>query len=551
MSATITPATTMTPATTTAPALAGNVQVLGAAGPRFDDILTTGALEFIAKLDRAFAGRRCELLAERNRRKEELASGQRRLQFLPETDGIRADGDWRVASAPADLADRRVEITGPTEAKMAINALNSGARVWLADFEDANAPTWANMIGGQRNLYDAVRGNLAFAAEAGKRYAIADNPAVIMPRPRGWHLVDKQIRIDGRPVSASLLDFGLYFYHNAAELIARGTGPYFYLPKLENHLEARLWNDVFVFAQQALGIPRGTVRATVLIETIGAAFEMDEILYELRDHAAGLNAGRWDYIFSVIKNFGATQAEAVLPDRSQVTMTVGFMRAYTELLVRTCHKRGAHAIGGMAAFIPSRDAAANAAALEAVSQDKQREAADGFDGSWVAHPGLVPTCREAFDRVLGTRPNQVERLRDDVSVGRDDLLNLAVTGGSVTEQGVRHNINVALRYVDSWLRGTGAAQIFGLMEDAATAEISRCQLWQWIDNETKLADGTLVTAELVEAWMDQELARIRSELGDDTRLDTAREILVETALGETLPDFFTTCAYARHLTTIG
>jgi malate synthase len=530
--------------------LTSDVKVLGPAAERFDHILTPAALEFVGKLDREFAGRRCELLAERQRRKEELALGQRRLQFPPETEWIRADDAWQVASPPADLIDRRVEITGPTEAKMAINALNSGACVWLADFEDANAPTWANMIGGQRNLYDAVRGNLEFTAEAGKQYAIADNPAVIVPRPRGWHLVDKHIRVDGRPVTAGLLDFGLYFYHNAAELIGRGSGPYFYLPKLENHLEARLWNDVFVFAQRELGIPQGTVRATVLIETIGAAFEMEEILYELRDHAAGLNAGRWDYIFSVIKNFGASQADAVLPDRSQVTMTVPFMRAYTELLVRSCHKRGAHAIGGMAAFIPSGDAEANAAALEAVGEDKRREAADGFDGSWVAHPGLVATCRDAFDRVLGSRPNQLDRLRDDVSVGRDDLLNLAATGGSVTEQGVRHNINVALRYVDSWLRGTGAAGIFGLMEDAATAEISRCQLWQWINNGTKLADGTLVTAELVEAWMDQELARIRTELGDNNRLDTARAILVETALGETLPDFFTTCAYARHLTTI-
>lgn len=524
------------------------VEVTGPAGDRFDEILTPAALEFIAKLDNAFAGRRRELLDARRRRRERLEAGEETLDFLPETRGVREDPDWQVAGASAGLEDRRVEITGPTDRKMTINALNSGAKVWLADFEDATAPTWHNIVDGQLNLYDAIRRDIDFSTDTGKRYTVGDDPATIVARPRGWHLVDKHIRIDGRPVSASLVDFGLYFFHNARQLIARGRGPYFYLPKLEGHLEARLWNDVFRFAQDELGIPRGTVRATVLIETITAAFEMEEILYELREHAAGLNAGRWDYIFSVIKNFGGHGTEFVLPDRAQVTMTVPFMRAYTELLVSTCHRRGAHAIGGMAAFIPSKDAEANANALRKVREDKEREAGDGFDGSWVAHPGLVAVCREVFDAALGTKPNQVDKQRSDVVVTASDLLDVRVPGGVVTERGLRSNVNVALRYVDAWLRGTGAAAIFDLMEDAATAEIARCQVWQWIRNATPLADGGVVTRELAASIVSEEHRRLGTELGDGNRVDEARAILEEAALREKLPSFFTTGAYARYLT---
>jgi malate synthase len=515
---------------------------------RFDEILTPAALDFVARLDNEFAGRRRELLDARRLRRERLGSGEETLGFLPETRGVREDGDWQVIGAAPGLEDRRVEITGPTDRKMTVNALNSGAKVWLADFEDASSPTWQNVVGGQINLYDAIRRNIDFTTESGKNYRVGDTPATIVARPRGWHLVEKHIRIDGRPVSASLVDFGLYFFHNARQLLARGSGPYFYLPKLESHHEARLWNDVFRLAQQELGIPQGTIRATVLIETVTAAFEMDEILYELREHAAGLNAGRWDYIFSIIKNFSERGADFVLPDRTQVMMTVPFMRAYTELLVSTCHRRGAHAIGGMAAFIPSKDPEVNATAVRKVRQDKEREAGDGFDGSWVAHPGLVETCREVFDGVLGDRPNQVDKLRDDVVVAAEDLLNVAGSGGEVTEQGLRANINVGLRYIDSWLRGTGAAAISGLMEDAATAEIARCQVWQWIRNGTKLADGTAVTMDLVTRLVDEELGSVRTDLGDGNRLDDAREIFAETALGEKLPSFFTTGAYARYLT---
>ncbi|RSN65295.1 malate synthase A [Amycolatopsis sp. WAC 04182] len=524
------------------------IDVCGPAGDRFDEILTPAALDFVAKLDNAFAGRRRELLDARRLRREKLQSGEEPLDFLPGTRAVRHDSSWSVAPAAPGLEDRRVEITGPTDRKMTVNALNSGAKVWLADFEDATSPTWHNVIDGQINLFDAIRRNIDFTTEGGKRYTIGDEPATIVARPRGWHLVEKHIRIDGRPVSASLVDFGLYFFHNARQLLARGSGPYFYLPKLENHLEARLWNDVFLLAQRELGIPRGSVRATVLIETITAAFEMEEILYELREHVSGLNAGRWDYIFSVIKNFSSHGADFVLPDRAQVTMTVPFMRAYTELLVRTCHKRGAHAIGGMAAFIPSKDPEINATALEKVRQDKEREANDGFDGSWVAHPGLVPVCREVFDEVLGGWPNQLGKLREDVVVTAEDLLDVASAGGEVTEAGVRANINVALRYIDAWLRGTGAAAIHNLMEDAATAEIARCQVWQWIRNGTKLEDGTALTHELAVSYLDEELAAVRAELGEGNRLGDAYEIFTETALGEKLPSFLTTGAYARYLT---
>ncbi|UOZ10596.1 malate synthase A [Amycolatopsis sp. WQ 127309] len=537
------------------------IEVTGPVEGRFAEILTPAALDFLAKLDNTFAGRRRELLDARRVRREELQSGEKPLGFLPETRRIRDDESWNVAPTAPGLEDRRVEITGPTDRKMTVNALNSGAKVWLADFEDATSPTWHNVIDGQLNLFDAIRRNIDFTTEAvsnaasagkstsaGKRYTIGDDPATIVARPRGWHLVEKHIRIDGRPVSASLVDFGLFFFHNARQLVARGVGPYFYLPKLENHHEARLWNDVFLLAQRELGIPRGTIRATVLIETITAAFEMDEILYELREHAAGLNAGRWDYIFSMIKNFAAHGADFVLPDRAQVTMTVPFMRAYTELLVRTCHKRGAHAIGGMAAFIPSKDPEVTATALEKVRADKEREAGDGFDGSWVAHPGLVPVCREVFDGVLGGWPNQLGKLREDVDVTAEDLLDVASAGGEVTEAGVRANINVALRYVDAWLRGTGAAAIHNLMEDAATAEIARCQVWQWIRNGTKLEDGTALTRELAVEFLDDELASVRAELGDGHRLGDAYQIFTETALGEKLPSFLTTGAYARYLT---
>ncbi|HKS47225.1 MAG TPA: malate synthase A [Amycolatopsis sp.] len=537
------------------------IQVTGPLKDRFGEILTPAALNFVARLDNEFAGRRRELLDARRLRREKLASGEETLDFRPETRWLRNDPTWQVAPPAPGLEDRRVEITGPTGRKVTVNALNSGARVWLADFEDATSPTWDNVIGGQLNLFDAIRRAIDFTA-GGKRYAIGDSPATIVARPRGWHLVEKHLRIDGRPVSAGLVDFGLYFFHNARQLLARGSGPYFYLPKLESHEEARLWNDVFLLAQRELGIPRGTIRATVLIETITAAFEMEEILYELREHAAGLNAGRWDYIFSIIKTFGSLGADYVLPDRAQVTMTVPFMRAYTELLVSTCHKRGAHAIGGMAAFIPGKDPGIpeipeipdipeiTVTALEKVRQDKEREAGDGFDGSWVAHPGLVPVCDEVFTSVLGGWPNQLGRLREDVSVTAEDLLNVASAGGDVTEQGLRANINVALRYVDSWLRGTGAAAISNLMEDAATAEIARCQVWQWIRNGTKLADGTAITTELVRGFLNEELASVSVELGegDRLRLDDARAIFEETALGEKLPSFLTTGAYARYLT---
>jgi malate synthase len=503
------------------------------------EIVTDQAYEFLAGLQRRFGARRDELVARRR-------AGQR-YDFLPETAAVR-EAAWSVAPAPADLVDRRVEITGPTERKMAINALNSGAKVWLADLEDANTPHWANVLGGQVNLYDAVRRTIAFDAPDGRHYGVpAEGPLpTIVMRPRGWHLDERHVAVDGRPMVGALVDFGLYFFHNARELLARGSGPYFYLPKMESHLEARLWNDVFDHAQDALGIPRGTIRATVLIETIPAAFEMDEILYELRTHASGLNAGRWDYLFSVIKKFRDQGAGFVLPDRAAVTMTAPFMRAYTELLVATCHRRGAFAMGGMAAFIPSRrDPEVNAVALAKVREDKEREAGDGFDGSWVAHPDLVPVCREVFDRVLGGRPNQLDRRRDEVSVTAAQLLDVAATPGEVTEAGLRGNVSVALQYLASWLGGNGAAAINNLMEDAATAEISRSQVWQWIHNGVRLASGTLVTEELVRRIEDEELDRIRdSGAGQDPeRLAQARELFEQVALADDFVDFLTLPAY--------
>jgi malate synthase len=522
-------------------------RIKGEMAERFDEVLTPAALDFLVALDGRFAGRRVALLDTRRARRARWAEGQR-PDFLPETAPIRDDPAWRVAPAAPGLVDRRVEITGPPERKMTVNALNCGAAVWLADFEDATAPTWHNVITGQLNLIDALDRRIDVTDERGKRYAVGENPATIVVRPRGWHLCEKWIVVDGRPISASLVDFGLYLFHCAQRQLDAGAGPYFYLPKLEDHREARLWNDVFVFAQQYLGLAPGTIRATVLIETITAAFEMDEILYELREHAAGLNAGRWDYIFSVIKNFGQW-SEFVLPDRSEVTMTVPFMRAYSELLVRTCHRRGAHAIGGMAAFIPSRSPEVNADAVAKVRADKQREADDGFDGSWVAHPGLVAVCREQFDAVLGERPPPLDRARDDVAVTATDLLAVDKTPGQVTGEGLRANVAVALRYVDAWLGGTGAVALWNLMEDAATAEIARCQVWQWLYHRTPLAGGGCVTEDLVRTILAEQLDELvagRDDAGRD-RARAAARVFERAALEEDLPAFFTTHAYAHHL----
>ncbi|MGI8578839.1 MAG: malate synthase A [Nocardioidaceae bacterium] len=527
-----------------------DVQVTGAPVPRQDEILTDDALAFVAALHKTFALRRDELLAARKRRRGHI-SRTGTLDFLPETREVR-ESEWQVALAPPPLLDRRVEITGPTDPKMAINALNSGAQVWLADLEDANTPHWSSVIEGQVSLYDAHRGRLAFTAPDGKSYALNDGPlAVPVVRPRGWHFDDKHVHVDGTLVVAGLLDFGLHFFHNAAELLDRGQGPYYYLPKMESHLEARLWNDVFSYAQRALDIPHGSIRATVLIETITAAFEMEEILFELREHASGLNAGRWDYLFSVIKNFRDAGDSFVLPDRAAVTMTVPFMAAYSDLLVSTCHRRGAFAMGGMAAFIPSRrDPEINATALAKVQEDKEREAKAGYDGSWVAHPDLVPVCREAFDAVLGSRPNQLDR-RPASSVTAFDLLNVAATPGTVTEAGVRGNVAVSLRYLVSWLGGNGAAAIDNLMEDAATAEISRSQLWQWTHHQTTTDQGVAVTADYVRGVVDDEAAKLRDALADDPvglqRLEQARDLFEEVALGDEFQDFLTLPAYDKYV----
>lgn len=522
-----------------------DIQIAGDEVERGGEILTPDALAFVASLQRRFGARRDELLAARRARREEVARTGR-LDFLPETADVRA-GDWTVAPAPADLQDRRVEITGPTDRKMTINALNSGARVWLADMEDASTPHWSNVIGGQVNLYDAIRRQISFTSPQGKTYELRQDQrlATIVMRPRGWHFDEQHLLVDGAPVVGALVDFGLYFFHNARELVERGSGPYFYLPKMESHLEARLWNDVFTFAQAELGIPHGTVRATVLIETIPAAFEMDEILHELREHISGLNAGRWDYLFSVIKYFRDSGPSFVLPDRASVGMTSPFMRAYAQLLVKTCHRRNAHAIGGMAAFIPSRkDEEVNARAFAKVREDKEREAGDGFDGSWVAHPDLVPVCREIFDDVLGDRPHQVERQRDDVEVTADDLLDVASTPGAITAEGLRDNVEVSLLYLEAWLHGLGAVGIHNLMEDAATAEISRSQIWQWVRNESKLDDGTVVTAALVRQVLDEEMATILAGTeATDHRFDDARRIFEEVALADEYVDFLTLPAY--------
>jgi malate synthase len=501
------------------------------------DILTTDALGFVEDLQRRFRPRRDELLARRAARRAEIARTGT-LAFLAETREVR-ESEWQVPPPAPGLVDRRVEITGPTERKMAINALNSGAKVWLADLEDANTPHWANVVEGQVNLYDAVRRTISYDAPDGRHYALADGPLpTIVMRPRGWHLPERHVVVDGAPAVGALVDAGLYLFHNAKELVARGVGPYLYLPKMESHLEARLWNDVFDHVETALGLEPGTIRATVLIETIPAAFEMDEILWELRPHMSGLNAGRWDYLFSIIKNFRDAGPAFVLPDRASVTMTAPFMRAYTELLVSTCHRRGAVAMGGMAAFIPSRrDPEVNAVALAKVREDKEREARDGFDGSWVAHPDLVPVCQEVFDRVLGDRPNQLDRRRDDVSVTAEQLLDVAATPGTVTEAGVRGNVSVAVRYLASWLGGNGAAAIDNLMEDAATAEISRSQIWQWIHNGTTLPGGEAVSPGYVRRVLDEEMERLGPEYAQ------ARVLFEQVAIADDFEDFLTLPAY--------
>jgi malate synthase len=515
--------------------LPDGVEVLRPIEGRHAPVLTPDALAFVADLQRRFGPGRERILAARAERWQRLRAGEQ-PGFLPETADVR-NGDWQVAPAPPALARRRVEITGPTEAKMLINAFNSGADVFMVDFEDANSPTWSNLVGGQANLTEAIEGTLAFTSQDGRDYRLAEQTAVPVVRPRGWHLVERNVLVDGQPVSASLFDFGLCFFHNARRLLDKGLGPYFYLPKLEGHLEARLWNDTFNAAQDAVGLDRGTIRATVLIETILAAFEMEEILYELRDHSAALNAGRWDYIFSVIKKF-CDRPDIVLPDRNQITMTVPFMSAYTELLVRTCHRHGAHAIGGMAAFIPSRrDEDVNRTALDKVTEDKERESKAGFDGTWVAHPDLVPVARTPFDAVLGDRPNQLDRTREDVSVAAEDLLDFAIPGGEVTEDGLRNDAAVGLRYLSAWLTGNGAAGIFNLMEDVATAEIARSQVWQWIHRGR-------FDAATVRGVVKEEVERIREEGGGDRRLDEAEALFAEVALGPDYAEFLTLPGYA-------
>jgi malate synthase len=510
--------------------------VAGPTAPRAEEVLTPEAVEFVAELERRFGARRLELLEARAARQERIDAGEL-PDFLPETREIR-ESDWTIDPVPAGLRDRRVEITGPTDRKMVINALNSRARMFMADFEDANSPTWANLVEGQANLTDAIERTIELATEK-KTYRLSDETATLLVRPRGWHLPERHLLLEGEPVAGSLVDFGLYVFHNGRRLLDRGAGPWLYLPKLQSHLEARLWSDVFVHAEESLGLPKGSIRATVLIEHVLAAFEMHEILWELREHAAGLNAGRWDYMFSVIKTF-RDRPEFVLPDRNSVTMTAPFMRAYTELLVQTCHRRGAHAMGGMAAFIPSRrDPELNERALAKVRDDKQREAGDGFDGTWVAHPDLVPAATEEFDRVLGGRPNQLERLRDEVSVGAQELLAVGLTPGEVTEEGLQNDVGVAIRYLSAWLRGSGAVGIFNLMEDAATAEIARSQVWQWLHHGR-------FGREDVERVIADEVTRLRAELGDEyeaSRVDEAREIFERVALSEELVEFLTLPAY--------
>ena len=516
------------------------VKIVGNVSKEYAEILTDDALNFLIELHQQFNPARIALLAKRVERQEKLDKGEL-PDFLKETQKVR-ESDWVVASCPNDLQDRRVEITGPVDAKMVINALNCGANVFMADFEDANSPMWSNCIEGQINLKQAVRKTLAFSVPGGKSYKLNDKLATLVVRPRGWHLEEKHVIIDGTPMSGSLFDFGLYFFHNARESLQRGSGPYFYIPKLESHLEARLWADVFKFAESKLQVPAGSIRCTVLIETIVAAFEMDEILYELKDYIAALNAGRWDYMFSMIKKLNK-HPEFMLPDRAQVTMTVPFMKAYCDLLVKTCHRRKAHAMGGMAAFIPSRkDKELNDRAMAKVHEDKQREASLGFDGTWVAHPDLVPVAKEEFDKVLGSNPNQKSVMRSEVNVTAKDLLNSNVEGGKITEAGLINNISVGIQYMDNWLRGIGAAAIYNLMEDAATAEISRAQIWLWINRGSKLDDGRTVTVELYKELRDKELARLK-ESGAG-RLDDATAILDKLVLTEQFLEFLTLPSYS-------
>ena len=515
------------------------VEVVGALQDGFDEILSADALAFVANLHRTFNARRQALLQRRAERQVEFDKGGL-PDFLSDTEEVRF-GSWQVAPTPEDLQQRWAEITGPVDRKMMIGALNSGADAFMADFEDSLAPTWDNVVNGQINCRDAVRREITFENPDGSVRTLNEQIATLLIRPRGWHLDEKHVLVDGEPIAASLFDFGMYMFHNAAERIARGTGPYFYLPKLESHLEARLWNDAFVQAQNELGVAQGSIRATVLIETLPAAFEMEEILYELRDHSAGLNAGRWDYIFSAVKRF-KSQPTFTLPDRVQVTMTTPFMRAYTELLVRTCHKRGAHAMGGMAAFIPSRrDPEINEIALAGVRADKERESTDGFDGTWVAHPDLVPVARDIFEANLGGARNQRERMREDVDVSAGELVSLDQSGGSVSEKGLRLNISVALQYINSWLNGVGAAAINNLMEDAATAEISRGQIWQWIQHAAELDDGRAITMGLYESLRDEELAALGG--AGESRFGDAVEILDQLVLNEEFTEFLTLPAY--------
>jgi malate synthase len=524
------------------PAFGPGVTLRGAWTPDFARVLTPEAVQFVAKLARTFGARRETLLAHRQERQAAFMRGER-PQFLPETKAIR-EGDWKVAPLPKDLLDRRVEITGPVDRKMIINALNSGANVFMADFEDANSPTWDNVVRGQFNLMDAVRGTIEYDADNGKHYALGPKPAVLFVRPRGWHLPERHLEVDGKPVSGSLFDFGLFFFHNAKEQLSRGTGPYFYLPKMESHLEARLWNDVFLLAQQELGLPSGTIKATVLIETLPAAFEMHEILYELREHSAGLNCGRWDYIFSFIKKLQADPA-VLLPDRGQVTMNKAFLDAYSRLLIQTCHRRGVHAMGGMAAFIPIKgDEAANDAVMAKVREDKLREVTNGHDGTWVAHPGLVPLAREVFDAHM-KGPNQLHNLREDVSVGQAELLR--VPRGTRTEEGLRHNIRVGVQYMAAWMGGLGCVPLYNLMEDAATAEISRAQVWQWIHHGATLEDGRHVTRELFRQVYAEELAHLEKDgsaghYGAEN-FARAHELFERLSTAPTFEDFLTLPAY--------
>lgn len=519
------------------------IEVLGPVPPEFADILTSDALRFVANLARSFEDRRQELLKLRTRKQAEIDGGKMPA-FLEETRHIR-EGEWKVAPIPEDLMDRRVEITGPTDRKMVINALNSGANVFMADFEDSNSPTWDNIICGQINLKDAIRRTITYDSPEGKHYELNEKTATLLVRPRGWHLVERHVLVDGRPISGSLFDFALYFYHNAHELIQRRTGPYYYLPKLENHLEARLWNDAFNMAQDELGVPRGTIRATVLLETILAAFEMDEILFELKDHSAGLNFGRWDYIFSFIKKF-SKRPDFVLPDRSQVTMDKHFLKSSVDLLVHTCHKRGIHGIGGMAAQIPRKDdLEANGAALAKVRADKEREVTAGHDGTWVAHPGLVPVAKEVFDRNM-PGPHQIHRLREDAkTVTAKDLLT--VPEGEITEKGLRTNIDVPILYLESWLRETGCVAIYYLMEDAATVEISRAQMWQWLRHGATLNGGRAVTQELVKTLIDDEMEKIRKMVGDEAfesgKFQLARALYETLVFGDEFIQFMTLLAY--------